>query len=205
MKTVTMLACVLGLLLGSSVVDRQVRADDAARTNAGPQLEQRIDEAFIELFPLYEMGRARFNSVGNPLNPYRHTPNGTPVHWRTLVDHTARMTTTPNNDTLYSAAWLDLHSTPVRVHVPAIGHGRYWSIALLDAYTNDIVVLGRRNDGDGPVDVVVVGPDWQGDLPGERLIRQEEDGTAIYFLLRGSVRIEVNGRVVAARAANETV
>jgi len=42
-------------------------------------------------------------------------------------------------------------------------------------------------------------------VPGERLIRQEEDGTAIYFLLRGSVRIEVNGRVVAARAANETV
>ena len=42
-------------------------------------------------------------------------------------------------------------------------------------------------------------------VPGERLIRQEEDGSAIYFLLRGSVRIEVNGRVVAARAARETV
>lgn len=40
---------------------------------------------------------------------------------------------------------------------------------------------------------------------GELLIRQEEDSTAIFFLLHGSVRIEVNGRVVAARTACETV
>lgn len=191
MKAVTMLACVLGLVSGSSVTDRQARADDGARTYAEPTLEQRIDAAFIEFFPLYEMGRARFNSVGNPLNPYRHMPNGTPVHWRALVDHTARMTTTPNNDTLYSAAWLDLHSTPVRVHVPVIGHGRYWSIALLDAYTNDIAVLGRRSDGDGPVDVVVVGPDWQGDLPGERLIRAPTNDVQLLgrFLVAGATDI----------------
>lgn len=41
--------------------------------------------------------------------------------------------------------------------------------------------------------------------PGQVLLRQEEDGSAIYFLLRGSVRVLVNGRMVARRAAGETV
>lgn len=40
---------------------------------------------------------------------------------------------------------------------------------------------------------------------GTVLLRQEEDGDAIFFLLRGAVRVEVNGRTVARRDAGETV
>lgn len=92
------------------------------------------------------------------------------MHRRTLIDHAARDVTTPNNDTLYSATWLDLHATPVRIHVPAVGGGRYWSIALLDIFTDNLAILGREQDGAGPVDVVVVGPHWKGDRPSGRVI-----------------------------------
>ncbi len=41
--------------------------------------------------------------------------------------------------------------------------------------------------------------------PGQVLMRQEEDGNAIFFLVKGSVRVLVNGRAVAWREAGETV
>ncbi len=135
------------------------------------ELERRVDEAFIATFPVYEMARTRYNAVANPRNPSPMSPNGAPIHRRGLIDHTARQVTTPNNDTLYSAAWLDLRATPVRVHVPRVDGDRYWSVALLDIWTDNVAVFGRRQDGDGPVDVVVVGPDWKGPPPRGRLIR----------------------------------
>ena len=72
-----------------------------AQTPEAPgALERRVDAAFEAAFPLYEMARARFNAMVNPLNPSPGPVNGTPVNRRALIDHTARDVTTPNNDTL---------------------------------------------------------------------------------------------------------
>lgn len=150
-------------------------------------LERRIDEAFETAFPMYEMARARFNAMVNPLNPAPSPVNGTPVHRRALIDHTARDVTTPNNDTLYSATWLDLHATPVRIRVPRIGGGRYWSVALLDVWTNNFAILGREREGEGPVDLSVVGPSWPGPLPAGRIVRSPSNDVQVV------VRILVDG------------
>jgi len=150
-------------------------------------LERRVDAAFEATFPLYEMARARFNAMVNPLNPSPSPVNGTPVHRRTLIDHTARDVTTPNNDTLYSATWLDLHATPVRIRIPRIDGGRYWSVSLLDIFTNNFAILGSRHDGAGPVDVIVVGPRWQGALPKGRVLRSPSNDVQLVgrFLVNG--------------------
>ena len=121
----------------------------AQQAEAPGALERRVDAAFEAAFPLYEMARARFNAMVNPLNPAPSPVNGTPVNRRNLIDHTARDVTTPNNDTLYSATWLDLHATPVRIRVPRVEGGRYWSVALLDIFTNNFAILGRQQDGEG--------------------------------------------------------
>lgn len=143
----------------------------AAAQSPATSLEQRVDDAFIAAFPLYEMARARFNAAINPLNPHPFLPNGAPAKRRALIDHTARDVTTPNNDTLYVATWLDLHNTPMRVQVPKVDGGRYWSIALIDIFTNNFAILGRQSEGDGPLDVVVVGPAWTGPVPVGRVVR----------------------------------
>jgi hypothetical protein len=151
-------------------------------------LEARVDAAFLAAFPVYEMARARYNAVVNPLNPQPLPPNGAPVNRRTLIDHTARDVTTPNNDTLYSASWLDLRATPVRLQVPRVDGGRYWSIALLDIWTDNFAVLGRGTLGEGPLDVVVVGPDWQGPTPaGVRVVRATSNDVQLVgrFLVNG--------------------
>jgi hypothetical protein len=159
----------------------------AAQAPAGA-LEQRIDDAFLAAFPLYEMARARYNAAVHPLNPQPLPPNGRPINRRTLIDHTARDVTTPNNDTLYSAGWLDLRNSPVRLRVPRVDGGRYYSIALIDMFTDNFAILGSQRDGAGPIDVVVVGPDWKGPVPKGRVLRAPTNDVQLVgrFLVNGA-------------------
>lgn len=133
-------------------------------------LESLVDAAFEYAFPLYEMARTRYHAVEDGANLQRHPPN-TVRHERRLSDHTSRWITAPNNDTLYSNAWLDLSRGPVRVRVGGMPAGRYWSLAFMDAFTNHFAIAGQRLDGTGPVDLWIVGPDAQAHAPGGREIR----------------------------------
>ena len=129
-----------------------------------------IEQAFEYLFPLYEMARTRFLLIESPANPRRLTP-GAINHRRLLADHRSRAVTTPNNDTLYSSSWLDLASAPVIVSIPRIA-ARYWSVAMMDIFTNNFAMLGSRLDGEGPLQVLVAGPGWRGSAPaGLRVVR----------------------------------
>lgn len=151
-------------------------------------IEARVDEAFLAAFPLYEMARARYNAAINPLNPQPLVANGAPVNRRDLIDHTARDVTTPNNDTLYSASWLDVRATPVRLQLPRVQDGRYWSVALLDVWTDNFAIPGRGTLGEGPLDVVVAGPQWRGDTPaGIRVVRASSNDVQLIarFLVDG--------------------
>jgi|694.fasta_scaffold14041_4 hypothetical protein len=96
--------------------------------------------AFIYTMPLYEMARVRHASVGNSGDPKSGRVNRL-GHRRMLSDHLARRVTTPNNDTLYSSAWLDLEGGPLTFRVPQI-RDRYWSIQFLDIYTNTVSIVG---------------------------------------------------------------
>lgn len=129
-----------------------------------------IDAAYEYAYPLYAMAATRYHAVQDGGNPRRHAPN-TWQHERRLADHTARWITAPNNDTLYSNAWVDLAAGPVTLQVAAMPAGRYWSVALMDGYTNHFALLGQRLDGIGPVTVTLVGPDHAGALPAGRSVR----------------------------------
>jgi len=188
----TLIALATLAMLGASFNSWAQPANETATstTSTAPDaaLAKRIDDAFITLFPLYEMGRARFNAAAHPMNPTPSPPNGTPVNRRTLIDHTARDVTTPNNDTLYSATWLDLHNTPVRVTVPKVDAKRYWSVAFLDAYTNNFSIQGRQNLGNGPLNVVLVGPNWKGKLPTGAVLKSPTNDVQLVgrFLVNGA-------------------
>ncbi|HEX5947499.1 MAG TPA: DUF1254 domain-containing protein [Acidimicrobiales bacterium] len=55
-----------------------------------------------------------------------------------------RSVVAPNNDTLYASAWFDLSAGPVTLDVAAMDRpDRYWSVMLLDAYTNVSYVCRR--------------------------------------------------------------
>ena len=51
---------------------------------------------------------------------------------------------TPNSDTPYSFAGLDLRAEPIVLTVPVIEKDRYFSIQLIDAYTFNFAYIGSR-------------------------------------------------------------
>lgn len=102
-----------------------------------------LQAAFQYTFPLYEMARTRFMAVEATANPNRGAVNRI-GHRRVLSNHTNRNVTAPNNDTLYSSAWLDLAAGPIEVTVPPMGQ-RYWSVQFMDAYTSTAAVIGSGN------------------------------------------------------------
>lgn len=123
---------------------------------ARPLVADAIRDAFVAFYPAYEIARLRWLAVDDPGSPRRLEPNAF-GHARRLLDARARTVTAPNNDTLYSSAWLDLHDGPVTLSMPAMP-GRYWSVQVMNAHTDNVAILGRRTDGDGPLSIVLAGP-----------------------------------------------
>lgn len=54
---------------------------------------------------------------------------------------------TPNSDTPYSFACLDLRAEPLVISVPPVTDGRYFSVQLVDANTYNFGYIGSRTTG----------------------------------------------------------
>jgi hypothetical protein len=72
---------------------------------------------------------------------------------------------TPNSDTPYSFAWLDLRAEPIVLSVPAVERSRYYSVMLCDGNTFNYGYIGTRATGTEAGHYMVIGPGWKGDTP----------------------------------------
>ena len=115
------------------------------------RLREAACEAWIYGLPLIEIAATRASRAGfgGSLNTFGHMRN--------LANHKMRAVTTPNNDTLYTSAQIDLSAGPVTISLPASGQ-RYLSLALMDAYTNNFAILGTRTTGPDAVTFRLIGP-----------------------------------------------
>ena len=85
-------------------------------------------------------------------------------HFRQVKDASYLGGGSPNNDTLYSRAWLYLKDEPVILTVPAISD-RYHSVEMTDFMDDNFAYVGTRATGDEAGNYAIVGPDWKGSLP----------------------------------------
>ncbi len=110
--------------------------------------------------------------------------------WRAQVDrlhHVQRAATaadrdvvTPANDLLYTTGWINLANGPRLLHVPSCANhgGRYFVLALYDAWTNNFENPGSRTSPPQGETVVLVGPGSPVDQPlpaGARVVRAPTD------------------------------
>lgn len=72
---------------------------------------------------------------------------------------------TPNSDTPYSIAWLDLRAEPVVISVPDVQAGRYFSVMVCDGNTYNVGYIGSRATGQSGGSWLIAGPGWQGQTP----------------------------------------
>lgn len=137
--------------------------------------------ATIYGYPLIGMYERLSNEVLAPAT--RRAPFNTYYHYRMLSTPTVSPFPAPNNDTLYSTAWLDLRREPAILSVPSTA-GRYYTAHIMDMTTETLTNVGQRLDGTDAASFAVVGPDWNGTLPPgpKRVVRSQT--RFAYVLLR---------------------
>ncbi|WP_237064895.1 DUF1254 domain-containing protein [Microbulbifer guangxiensis] len=84
---------------------------------------------------------------------------------------------TPNNDTPYSYAWVDLRAEPWVLTLPKIEKERFYTSQWDDLWGYVLDNPGSVNDGNDGIKVLLAAPDWQGEKPKgiDRIIRGESD------------------------------
>jgi hypothetical protein len=86
------------------------------------------------------------------------------VNVNALATPSTQGVVSPNVDTAYSVAWIDLTAGPVVINVPNTG-GRFYTFQFLDAYTNAFAYIGSGSTGTAAGAYALVPPNWSGQLP----------------------------------------
>jgi len=119
----------------------------------------------------YKIGKAAY-IYGYPLvlmalteqEHLKRVPINTFAHARVFPNASFTYIVSPNVDTLYSTAWLDLKNGPIILKVPNT-HGRYYVLELMDAWTNVFASIGKRTTGTHAQAFAICGPGRHGELP----------------------------------------
>ena len=148
------------------------KAAAAQQTMAAQEL---LEQAYLYAFPLVLMDATRKVSTNT------ETPNGTRapinqfIHAEKLADAASRAVVTPNVDTIYTQAFLDVGSEPMLYGVPQTN--RFFNVQVLDAWTNTAAVL------EAPGLYAITRSDWQGELP-EGVQRIDVPTTRVWTIAR---------------------
>jgi hypothetical protein len=80
-------------------------------------------------------------------------------HVRNLEDANHLNGGAPNNETLYSRAWVYLRDEPVILTVPAITN-RYYTHEIVDFMGDNFAYVGTRATGTKAGHYAIIGPNW---------------------------------------------
>jgi hypothetical protein len=157
----------LGRTLAAAAVALTIfAAPQASAQNASPAEAQAIArDAYIYSYAMmenYQTWRTQAvdkNSSGyvGGFNVFRHYSEPFTPDNKDIV--------TPNNDTPYSWAWLDLRAEPMVVSVPAFPKDRYYVMQWIDLFTQNFAYIGVRSTGFGAGNYMIAGPKWKGQKP----------------------------------------
>ena len=124
-------------------------------------------QAYVFGFPYVYLPSLRADWVTRPkaandITPY--APINHFSHVRSLADASYRGGGSPNQDTLYSTAWLDVSKEPVILSHPEMGD-RYFAFELAGVDSDNFAYVGKRTTGGKAGSFAIVGPGWKGELP----------------------------------------
>jgi len=130
------------------------------------ETKQIAEDAYTYAFPMLMGYRFAFASFLMPGIPsYRGPANA--LHGKAAtLDHTFKDVITPNADTPYSMALLDLRAEPVVLQLPAVTD-RYYVFQFVDLFGTNPHFLGSRATGSKAGTYLAVGPGWGGEAGDE--------------------------------------
>lgn len=123
-------------------------------------------QAYIFSFPWSYLPELRYAWVTQEpaSSSTPHAPLDHFWHLRNLADARYRHGGSPNYDTLYSVAWLDVGKEPVILSHPDI-KDRYFVFEIASMTSDNFAYVGARTTGNKAGNFAIIGPGWKGKLP----------------------------------------
>lgn len=149
--------------------------------------KEEIMNAYIYGFPLVLMDVTKNVLTNTPSLTETKAPVNQFLYKKTFPDPTFTEIVSPNADTLYSQAWLDVSKEPMILTIPEMGD-RYYLFPLLDEWTNVFFSPGTRTTGSGKGNYAILSPNWKGVLPDD--VQGVKSPTDIVWIIG---RIQTNG------------
>ena len=118
-------------------------------------------EAYTYAFPMMMGYRSAFGTFLWPSLPSYLGPPNTMLGEPRTLDHTYKDVISPNADTPYSPALLDLRAGPLVLQVPEV-KDRYYGIQFVDLYGHNPHYVGTRATGSQAGTYLLAGPNWNG-------------------------------------------
>jgi hypothetical protein len=122
-------------------------------------------EAYIYAFPIVDNYRIQHAYFVDRANPEFKGPWNQVWNSARLYSPADKAIQTPNSDTLYSMFGADLRTEPLVITMPAVEKDRYYSLQLIDYYTQNFDYAGTSTTGNGGGTFLLAGPNWKGELP----------------------------------------
>ena len=163
-------------------------------------------EAFVLGYQAYVLGAVYARSQ---ILMEKDTNPGAPLHaplnqfnvYPGLATPGAAIDFTPNNDTVYGLAWLDLSQGPVLLTIPQVPQ-RYWTVQATDWALNTFSYIGKRVHSLAGT-YAYVPPGWQGELPAG-VARIESPTNGVFLQARTVVQPEVEADIAPVVAQLKT-
>lgn len=179
----------------------QARANASDVQLTAVEAVQTAQDAYVFAYPMLENYRTLLQMAVLPDSPDYLGPFNQFHHKTNLLGPEFTAIVRPNNDTLYSIAWLDLRTEPLVLTVPAVLDHRYYAFQLIDLFTHNFGYVGARTTGFAGGHYLIAGPHWRGSKPDgiDQLFQSEGD----LVLCLGRTAVNGAGDLPAARGLME--
>lgn len=122
-----------------------------------------LKDATIFTFPLLMIKATEIKGTNTETATWTQAPINQLIKVPVLADHTAKDVVTPNVDTIYTQAMIDLYQDAVVLELPRTD--RFSIMQFMDAYTSTITIIDCMTLPEGGEKFLLTGPYWKGEVP----------------------------------------
>lgn len=143
--------------------------------------------AYVLAYPMMENYKTMYGHAVDEYSAQPPTPFNQFFNFTELIGPDFTEIVSPNNDTLYSKAFLDLRAEPIVLSVPPVPDQRYFSFQFVDMCTFNFAYVGARTTGFEGGRFLIAGPDFKEPKPKGISQVMRSDSQFIFLLGRTGV------------------